>query len=220
MRRLGLFEIDDIHKDIPGPYTYTVHLLGGDNYEMTYDIEAAIEKSPEKPTVPLEAAIAGEPEYYDWQNWLRHQEALAHQVKVYEAYAEYCERVARYIRGNCLDEGVVIDKPDDWALIYNAALCPQVTTEDIQGAMSHTFGARWAGKELFDALQTVEGGMGEYISVKVWETDLMIRLAETEAVYSERGIKERARMLAALKIPEFFGILESDRAIKEARSKG
>ena len=220
MRRLGLFEIDDIPKDIPGPYTYTVHLLGGDDYEMTYDIEAAIEKSPEKPPIPLEEALAGEPEYYDWQNWLRHQEALAHQAKVYEAYAEYCERVAQYIQGNCLDGGVVIDKPDDWALIYNAALCPQVTTEDIQAAMSHTFGARWAGKELFDALANVEGSLGEYISTRVWETDLMIKLGETDEVFAERSIKSRARMIAALKIPQFMGILESDRAIKEARSKG
>jgi hypothetical protein len=48
----------------------------------------------------------------------------------------------------------------------------------------------------------------------------MIKLGETEAAYTERGIKERARMIAALKIPQFFGILESDRAIKESKSKG
>lgn len=242
MRRLGLFEIDDIPKDIPGPYTYTVHLLGGDDYEMTYDIEAAIETPPDKPFLPLEEAVAGEPEYYDWQNWLRHQEAISHQAKVYEGYAEYCERVADYIRSNCLliqtvDMGTgygerigenyfeaykdgFIESSDDWKLIYNAALCPQVTMEDIQGAMSHTFGARWAGKELFDALASVEGSLGEYISTKVWETDLMIKLGETESAYTERGVKERARLIAALKIPQLMGILESDRAIKEARSKG
>lgn len=219
MRRLGLFEIDDISKDIPGPYTYTVYLLGGDDYEMTYDIEATLETPPEKPSIALEEAIAGEPEYYDWQNWLRHQEALAHQAKIYEAYAEYCERVAEYIRANCLPDGVEIDNADDWSLIYHAALCPQVTMEDIQAAMSHTFGARWAGKELFDALASVEGSLGEYISTKVWESDLMIKLAETESAYTERGVKERARLIAALKIPQFMGILESDRAIKEARSK-
>lgn len=220
MRRLGLFEIDDIPKDIPGPYSYTVHLLGGDDYEMPYDIESAMETPPEEPSIPLEEAIAGEPEYYDWQNWLRHQEALAHQAKIYEAYALYCERVAQYIRENCLEEGLVIDNPDDWALVYNAALCPQVTQADIQAAMSQTFGARWAGKELFDALEHVEGGLGEYISSKVWETELMIRLGETESAYTERGVKERARLIAALKIPQFFSILESDKAIKEARSKG
>lgn len=219
MRRLGLFEIDDIPRDIPGPYTYTVHLLGGDDYEMTYDIEAALETPPEKPPMPLEAAIAGEPEYYDWQNWLRHQEALAHQAKVYEAYADYCERVEVYICKNCLDGDVVIDNADDWTLIYHAALCPQVTMEDIQGAMTHTFGAKWAGKELFDALAHVEGSLGEYISTRVWETELMVKLGETDEMFTERSIKSRARMIAALKIPQFMGILESDRAIKEARAK-
>ncbi|MEE8389785.1 MAG: hypothetical protein V3S14_03180 [Anaerolineae bacterium] len=219
VRRLGLFEIDDIPKDIPGPYTYTVHLLGGDDYEMTYDIEAALETPPEKPSIPLEEAIAGEPEYYGWQNWLRHQEALEHQTKVYEAYAEYCERVAVYVRENCLDEGLGIETPEDWDLIYNAALCPQVTMEDIQGAMTHTFGARWAGKELFDALANVEGSLGEYISTKVWESDLMIKLGETDEIFAERSIKSRARMIAALKIPQFFSILESDRSLKEAKAK-
>lgn len=219
VRRLGLFEIDDIPRVIPGPYTYTVHLLGGDDYEMIYDIEAALQTPPERPSITLEEAVAGEPEYYQWQDWLRYQEALTHQTKAYEGYADYCERVAVYVRANCLPDDVQIETVEDWETIYNAALCPQVTIEDIKTAMSHNFGARWAGKEIFDALATVEGGMGEYISTKVWETNLMIRLGETEIVYSERGIKERARMLAALKIPEFFGILESDKAIKEARSK-
>jgi hypothetical protein len=219
VRRLGLFEIDDVPKDILGPYTYTVHLLGGDDFEITYDIEAALETPPEKPSIPLEEAVAGNPEYYQWQDWLRFQEALAHQAKMFEGYADYCERVAVYVRENCLLDAVSIETVADWEAIYNAALCPQVTIDDIKMAMSHNFGARWAGKELFDALANVEGGMGEYISTKVWETSLMIRLGETEATYSERSIKERARMLAALKIPEFFGILESDKAIREARSK-
>jgi hypothetical protein len=211
--------MDDVPKDIPGPYTYTVHLMGGDDYEMIYDIEAALENPPTKPAMPLEEAVAGEPEYYDWQEWLRFQEALAHQAKVYEGYAEYCERVALYVRENCLSGDVQIETVSDWEVIYNAALCPQVSIEDVTGAMSQTFGARWAGREIFDALANVEGGMGEYISTRVWETNLMIQLGETEEVYTERNIKSRARMIAALKIPEFFSILESDKSIKEARSK-
>lgn len=193
--------------------------MGGDDYTMTYDIETVLEKPPAKPSTPLEEAVAGEPEYYDWQEWLRFQEALAHQSKIFEAYADYCDRVATYVRENCLPDGVTIEIASDWEAVYSAALCPQVTIEDIKGAMSNNFAARWAGKEIFDALENVEGGMGEYISTRVWETNLMIKLGETETVYSERGIKERARMLAALKIPEFFGILETDRSLKEARSK-
>lgn len=218
MRRLGLFEMDDIPKDISGPYTYTVHLLGGDDFEMTYDIEAALETPPEKPALSIEEALDGSPEYYQWKDWLRFQEALAHQSKMFEGYAEYCERVAIYVRENCLPDDVQIETADDWEAIYNAALCPQVTLEDIKTAMAHNFGATWGGKQLFDALANVEGGLGEYISTKVWETDLLIKLGETEAVYSERGIKERARMIAALKIPEFFRILESDKSLKEMKA--
>lgn len=219
VRRLGLFEMDDIPKDVPGQYKFTVHLLGGDTYDLVYDIETALEKPPEKPSVPLEEAIAGEPEYYAWQEYLRFQEAVAHQAKMFEGYAEYCEAVAVYVRENCLDEGLVVETADDWEAIYNAALCPQVSLDDIKAAMLHNFGATWAGKEIFDALGNVGGGLGEYISTKVWETDLLINLGETEDAYTERGVKSRARMIAALKIPEFFGILESDKAIKEARAK-
>lgn len=219
VRRLGLFEIDDIPKDIPSPYTYTVHLLGGDDFEMTYDIEAALETPPEKPSIPIEEAVAGEPEYYQWQDYLRYQEAIAHQAKMYEGYAEYCERITVYVRKNCLPDDVAIETVDDWETIYNAALCPQVSIDDIKQAMSHNFGARWAGKEIFDALANVEGGMGEYISTRVWDTELMVRLGETEEAFSERSIKSRARMIAALKIPQFFSILETDKSIKEARSK-
>jgi hypothetical protein len=186
---------------------------------MVYDIEAALETPPEKPSIPIEEAVAGEPEYYQWQDWLRFQQALTHQAKMFESYAEYCERVAVYVRENCLPDDVQIETVADWELIYNAALCPQVTIEDIQQAMSHNFGARWAGQELFDALANVEGGMGEYISTRVWDTELMVKLCETEEVFSERSIKSRARMIAALKIPQFFGILETDKSIREARSK-
>lgn len=209
---------------------------------MVYDIEEVLQSPPEKPSIPLEDALGGEPEYYQWQEWLRFQEALTHQAKVYEGYAEYCERVSDYIRANCLfiqtidlgngygekigenyseaiKYGLVNETADDWELIYNTALCPQVTIEDIKASMAQNFGARWAGQEIFDALANVEGGQGEYISTKLWETDLMIRLGETESTYTERGIKERARLIAALKIPQFFGILETDKAVKEARSK-
>ena len=219
VKRLGLFEIDDIPKDIPGPYTYTVHLLGGDEYKMVYDIDDALVNSPKKPTIPMEEALAGNPEYYDWEEWLRFQEALAHQTKMFEGYAEYCERVTIYVQENCLPDDVAIETVDDWEKIYNAALCPQVSLTDIKTSMARNFGATWGGKEIFEALESVEGGMGEYISTRVWETNLMIKLGETEAAYTERGIKERARMIAALKIPEFFGILESDKSIKEMRAK-
>lgn len=212
--------MDDIPKEIPGVYTYTVHLLGGGEYEMVYNIQAAIEDPPKKPDKPLEEAEAGYPEFYQWQEWLRFQEAIAHQAKMYEGYADYCEQVSIYIRENCLEEGLVVEIADDWEIVYNAALCPQVSLDDVKFAMAHNFGARWAGRELLDAMGDIEGGLGEYVSTKVWESSLMIKLSETEVAYTERSVKERARMIAALKIPEFFGILETDRAIKEARAKG
>lgn len=212
--------MDDIPKDIPGPYTYVVDLLGGDSFEMVYDIEDALANPPQQPATAIEEALDGSPEYYQWKEWLRFQEALDHQSKMFEGYAEYCERVAVYVRENCLPDDVQIETAEDWEAIYNAALCPQVTLEDIKTAMAHNFGATWGGKQLFDALANVEGGLGEYVSTKVWDTELMVRLGETEEAFSERSIKSRARMIAALKIPEFFRILESDKSLKEMKTSG
>ena len=114
VRQLGLFELDDIETGIPGPYKYTVHLFGGDDYEIVYDIEAALVDPPQKPSVAMEQAEAGNPEYYQWQDWLRYQEALAHQITMYEAYALYCERVAEYIKRHCLPDGLQIATAADW----------------------------------------------------------------------------------------------------------
>jgi hypothetical protein len=216
VKRLGLFEIDDIPKNIPSGYTYTIHLFGGDQYEMAYDIEAALENPPVKPALPLEEATPGEPEYYQWQDWLRYQEALIYQSTVYEAYADYCERVAEYIRSECF-EGE-IETIEDWEIIYNAALTPQVTIGEIRDAMTNTFGARYKGQDIFSSLEGIEGGHGEYVAAKVWEAELMIKLGEREEVYTERSVKERARLIAALKIPEFLKVLENERMIKEMRS--
>ncbi len=219
VKRLGLFEIDDVTKGIPGPYTYTVHLFGGDDYEMVYNIEAALEDPPQKPGIPVDEAVPGLPEHYEWQEWLRFQEAVAHQTKMHEAYAEYCERVAVYVQEACLPPDTQIETVEDWEAIYNAALCPQVSQADIKAAMAQSFGATWGGREIFDALGNIEGGMGEYISTRVWEVELMVKLGETETAYTERGVNERARLIAALKIPEFFRILDGDRMAKEMRSK-
>ena len=219
VKRLGLFEIDDVPRDIPGPYTYTVHLFGGDDYEMAYDIDDALKNPPQKPTIPAEEAVLGDPEYYQWVEWLRFQEAIAHQAKMFEGYADYCELVAVYVKESCLPDDTQIETVADWEAIYNAALCPQVSQADIKDAMTRSFGATWGGKEVFDALGNIEGGMGEYFSTRVWEVDLMVKLGETESAYTERGVKERARMIAALKIPEFFRILDGDRQVKEMKAK-
>lgn len=135
VRLLGLFELDDIPRDIPGQYTYTVNFLSGRDYEAPFDMSVV----REKPDVPLEEVEKGSKEYYDWQEYLRYQEGLLHQQKQIQAYANYCNRVAEYIRERCIDEDVEIVSPDDWDKIYQAALNPLVTMEEISAVLRDSF---------------------------------------------------------------------------------
>jgi len=145
VRRLGLFELDEnVPRNIPGPYTVTILFADGSVYKQPYSLDR---QPPIKPLLPQEEAQAGTPEYYAWQDYLRYQEAVLHLHEQYEAYADYCERVAAYIRQSCLEfrqvsasstqpelvEGQIL--VEDWDKIYQAALCPQVSMEDIAAAM-------------------------------------------------------------------------------------
>ena len=137
VRRLGLFELDEnVPRNIPGPYTVTILFADGNVYQQPYRLDRPT--PPGKPTIPVDQAQPGTPEYYAWQDYLRYQEAVLHVRKQYEAYADYCERVAGYIREHCLASSefdVFPIFPEDWDKIYQAALCPQVTMEDIAAAM-------------------------------------------------------------------------------------
>jgi hypothetical protein len=137
VRRLGLFELDEaVPKDIPGPYTVDILFQNGEIYSQPFD--TSIERV--KPDIPFEQCEEKSTDWYNWQEYFRYQEAGLHAQKQYEAYCDYCERVQGYIRQNCLDD---IDTtqitPEDWQAIYQAALCPLVSMEDIAAAMRQHF---------------------------------------------------------------------------------
>lgn len=160
VRRLGLFELsDNLTNDIPGPYTVTVLFANGQVFEQPFD--ASIEYP--RPDKPLEECEENTQEWYAWQDHLRYKEATEiHPRKVYEAYCDYCQRTAQYIRQKCLlaivprwlgwlpltarriitplfrhKQDTII--ADDWRQIYQAVLCPELTMEDIAAEMRLTF---------------------------------------------------------------------------------
>ena len=137
IRRLGMFELDDIPKDIPPAYTVSILFANGEVYQQQVDLATP----RRKPTVPLEMCEKGSSDYYDWREYHTWQAGLLHAQEQYEAYCRYCEKIAEYIRETC----VITDVPsneivaEDWERIYKAALCPQVTMEDITAAMRLNF---------------------------------------------------------------------------------
>lgn len=65
----------------------------------------------------------------------------------------------------------------------------------------------------------VEGSPATYAAIRAWEIQLMVELNVDEKTYAQIPLKERARKLCAIKLPEWVGILESHRAMKEAEAK-
>lgn len=137
IRRLGIFELDEaVPKDIPGPYTVTILFQDGEIYEQPFD--TSIERV--KPETSFEECEERTSDWYNWQEYFRYQEYGVHAQKQYEAYCDYCERTQTYIRQTCLDDTDTTQiTAEDWQAIYQAALCPQVTMEDIAAAMRQHF---------------------------------------------------------------------------------
>lgn len=57
----------------------------------------------------------------------------------------------------------------------------------------------------------MEGGGGSFLAAKSWEIELMIALHKTEAEYGRIPVKERARMIAGMKLQkEWLATLQAD----------
>lgn len=84
---------------------------------------------------------------------------------------------------------------------------------------ANPFRAQYDGKPILEALREVEGSPGEFIATKVWELELMTKLQMSEAEYAEIPLMERARKIVAMKLPDWVGILESERVHKELERK-
>jgi len=138
VRRLGMFELDDVPKDIPAAYTVSILFAGGEVYEQQIDLSY----SRPKPDKPFESCAENDAEYYDWREYYTWQDGLVHSRNQYEAYCDYCEQVASYIMRYCIltdDLSASEIVTEDWPKIYQAAFCPQVTMEDISASMRDNF---------------------------------------------------------------------------------
>ncbi len=71
---------------------------------------------------------------------------------------------------------------------------------------------------MLDAYNGLPSGLGSYDWLRLAEVDLMIRLGDTEEKYSHRPTNERARMIAALKIPEMRRALAEEDALKKVKA--
>lgn len=61
----------------------------------------------------------------------------------------------------------------------------------------------------------MEGGHGEVIAIRLWEVELMVRLRMTEKNYLKLSKAERARKIVAMKLQDWFSMLEYQVAKQE-----
>jgi hypothetical protein len=216
---LGLFELDTVGPDIPGPYRYSILTYSGQVFEAEYHMPDA---PPEKPILSeAEGPAQGTPEWkaqQEYDTWLC---AVAHEDTRTRAIEEWLNNCAAYIVQNCLEpaDRERLVEPEDYQAVYHAALVPKLTRDDVARALSQTFRAEFEGLPILDALWRVEPGQAKLDIVRLWEAELLNSLglvtAEEEARYAALPVMERARKVAAFKLADWIGALEIERQRQE-----
>lgn len=217
VRVLGLFELDGVGSDIPGPYKYEVLTYTGRVYQVEYT----------PPDEPLTEPEDKQPEprsqaWHDLNEWETHQAYLAHEAGRAEAIERWLENAARHILEDCLeaDDALRLVEPEDYVTVYRAATVPRLTKEHIAEALKRTFRASFQGLDILDALWRTEPGEARLDAVRLWEAQFLNQAGlvspEQEAEYGQLSIMERARRVAAFKLSDWIAALEIDRMRKEA----
>jgi len=218
VRCLGLFELDAVGPEIPGPYRYSILTYTGQVYEAEYPLT---DEPPEKPDEeePEQGSIAWR-QLQDYETYLC---ALAHEKTRARAVEDWLDNCAGYMLAHCLDEAdhERLVEPEDYEAVYSAVAVPRLRMDDIEAALAQVFRAEFGGRPILEALFALEPGGGRVNAVALWENQLLNALGlvtpEDEAGYGQLPIADRARKLAAFKLSDWLGSLEADKIHKEAK---
>jgi hypothetical protein len=220
VRRLGIFELDSIGPELVGPFRYKFKLANGQEVEEEYDI-SRISTPPAHPGVPENEIVERSPQWWALLEWQTYKAAVEHERKRLQSVTTYVTEVSAYIAESCLsveDRKRVVDL-EDWKLIYNAALVPQLTPELLAEVFKKNFKAMFDGLDIFKALARTQKGSGEYNAIRAWEIQAMAQFGyQTEEEWSSLSLEERARKVAAINLPKIMESLEADKARKEMRN--
>lgn len=221
VKRLGIFELDDIAPEDPGEFTYIVKDLTGKEHEVPFDLDAW-DEPPEKPQVDDYRELEEEsPEWFDMLDYQLYQAALQHRKYRIMKVGEYYERVAQYVLANCLEpeDRKRIVTNADWENVYRAAMVPQLNMELIEKTLRSTYAASFQEKDLLKAVESLPKGRGASNWLRKLENRLMIEMTLSEVAYALMPIEERARKVCALFIDDIMSSLELDLKRKEMNAK-
>lgn len=221
VRTLGIFELDVIERQIIGPYTYPVELLGDVIKEKKWDIgqyERLGRDPPSKPETPEHLIEEGTEEWYQLRDWKRYGTALWHREQQAESAAKYYEDIVSYILQECVPREAIrrIVTQDDWRKVYVAALVPPLTMQLIIHTLRSTYQATFDDQEIFDALDAATGGSGSYNHVRLWENQWANKMGLSDMELAIIPVEERARRVCAMMLDNWFEFLE----LNKIRKKG
>lgn len=218
VRQLGLFDLDGVGPELPGPFTYTYTLLNGREITEVYPLEN-ISIPPVPPDVPEEGVIEGTPNWHAMIEWQTYRAAISYEHNIrHPAIAYYVQEMSDFIVRSTVDLEDIkrIQTVEDWDAVYKAAVVPQITVELLAQTFVDTFSAKFSGEPVFEALQKVIKSAGEYDALRIWEHKAMSEYGfQTEENWVGLSLAERARKTASIALPELMSSLESDRNYKE-----
>lgn len=217
VRRLGIFELDSVGPELIGPFRYKFKLANGQEVEEEYDI-SRISTPPAHPGVPENEIVERSPQWWALLEWQTYKAAVEHERNRLQSVTNYVNTVSSYIVKSCLaeeDRKRIVDL-EDWKLVYDAALVPQLTPEILAETFKKHFKATFNGMDVFKAMSKTQKGSGSYDAIRAWEIQAMAAFGyETEEDWANLSLDERARKVAAINLPKIMETLEVDKMRKE-----
>jgi hypothetical protein len=146
VRRLRFLELEDeLDYNVDPPYVHKYKALGGVQ-EVQY-VLSDWTTPPIRPDVPIEEAQPDTAEFAQWQSHTLYQAVLRHEYKRAEQTRQYMVDVSRHIKRTCVDDDFRphIISPKDFSKVEAAAICPEVSKEDLEAELARTFQCILAG---------------------------------------------------------------------------
>lgn len=140
VRRLGLYELDRVPFEDPGPFEYEYKLGNGQTVKRPYDI-SQWSSPPKPPTIPEAECLPGSMEQGLWQVYHTYEAAYAQRLKQVQAAEDYGHQISLYIVHNCLSlaDQAKLKEPEDYLEVQRVALNLEITLQEVEAALASSF---------------------------------------------------------------------------------
>ena len=213
VKRLPLYILRNIGPKDPGEFSHKIKTLLGETFNQPYDLKSRLEKPPIQPPPDSDDTWA-------MTEWERFQAAIWHNQNRFELAEQRAENEAAFILDTCLspEDRARVVTVEDYDAVYHAAMCPEVSREDIAQVLRDFYQADFDGLDILDQVfNASKGGSGGYIPTRKWEAQLQRELRLSLEEYSRIPVSERARMIAEMRLDDWLGSLEMDKMRRERK---